>query len=215
VDYDAGFGTVPRLAGQGLSRLANVATGRRARRGDHQFIVYVEAYTRWADSAAWSVLAKSALLSGHTEGVRSVAFGPDHLRVCGRDDSGTVLAWAVKDGLPNGTANSPPWPRGPRAVSPDRGLRAEGRNDVVVLLDRVNDGPRRDYARRLVLEATNRIPWHQQRAAQAEKDEAWFAAPFHLGRLLGDKPDEADLKRRRDQARDKLKTSPPMEPLPR
>jgi hypothetical protein len=82
MDFDGGFKIVARLAGQGLSRLGDVATDRwegigdtlqtterladrafRAQHGDHKFIVYMEAYTRWADSAVWSVLAKSGLLS--------------------------------------------------------------------------------------------------------------------------------------------------------
>jgi len=79
---DAGFKIVARTAGPALSRLAGVpieqweaigdtlqTTERladrafRARHGKHRFVVYMEAYTRWADSAVWSVLAKSGLLS--------------------------------------------------------------------------------------------------------------------------------------------------------
>jgi hypothetical protein len=81
-DYDGGFKIVARLAGQGLSRMGGVSTqgwqaigdtvqsterladrAFRAQNGDRRFIVSVEAYTRWAESAVWSVLAKSGLLS--------------------------------------------------------------------------------------------------------------------------------------------------------
>ena len=42
-----------------------------------------------------------------------------------------------------------------------------------------------------------------------------FAAAFHPDQLLKDKPDDADLLRRHDQARDKLKPAPPTKPQPR
>ena len=81
-EFDAGFKIAARNSGQALSRMAGVAAQHweaigdtvqtterladrafRARNGDRRFVVYMEAYTRWADSAVWSVLAKSGLLS--------------------------------------------------------------------------------------------------------------------------------------------------------
>jgi hypothetical protein len=81
-EYDAGFKIVARMAGPGLTRMARVAFDRwepisdtlqtterladrafRASHRGHKFVVYMEAYTRWVDSAVWSVLAKSGLLS--------------------------------------------------------------------------------------------------------------------------------------------------------
>jgi hypothetical protein len=81
-DYDAGFKIVARMAGPGLPRLAGIALERwepisdtlqtterladrafRAQNGARRFVVYLEAYTRWVESAPWSFLAKSGLLS--------------------------------------------------------------------------------------------------------------------------------------------------------
>ncbi len=81
-EYDHGFKIAARHAGTGLPRLAGIAVQRweaigdtlqtterladrafRARNGDRRFVVYVEAYTNWVESAPWSVLAKSGLLS--------------------------------------------------------------------------------------------------------------------------------------------------------
>ena len=45
-----------------------------------------------------------------------------------------------------------------------------------------------------------RIRYHTEQAARAEQEQRWFAAAFHLGRLLLDDPDNADLKKRRDAA---------------
>src|SRR5439155_22489982 len=81
-EFDAGFKIVARLAGPGLSRMAGVSTDKwkpisdtlqaterladrafLAERQGRRFVVYMEAYTRWVESAPWSVLAKSGLLS--------------------------------------------------------------------------------------------------------------------------------------------------------
>jgi hypothetical protein len=81
-DYDGGFKIAARSSGAGLSRLAGIipddwepsgdtlqTTERladrafRATRSGVRFVVYFEAYTRWVESATWSVLAKSGLLS--------------------------------------------------------------------------------------------------------------------------------------------------------
>jgi hypothetical protein len=81
-DYDIGFKIATRSSGAGLSRLAGIAPDKweaigdtlqaterladrafRATCGGRRFVVYMEAYTRWVESAPWSVLAKSGLLS--------------------------------------------------------------------------------------------------------------------------------------------------------
>ena len=81
-DYDAGFKIVAREAGRELAQLGDIEcdewapiTGEvhaaerladrafRVRRDNEEFIVYMEAYTRWEAKAPWSVLAKSGLLS--------------------------------------------------------------------------------------------------------------------------------------------------------
>jgi hypothetical protein len=81
-EFDAGFKIVAHHAGRGLTRMAGIAvqhwqpvgdtlqtTERLADRvflagnGGERFVVYMEAYTRWVESAVWSVLAKSGLLS--------------------------------------------------------------------------------------------------------------------------------------------------------
>ena len=47
--------------------------------------------------------------------------------------------------------------------------------------------------------------WHLVQAAKAEADKDWFAARFHLTRLLLTDPNDADLRRRRDEAEAHLK----------
>jgi hypothetical protein len=74
----------------------------------------------------------------------------------------------------------------------------------IALIKLSNYDPLRDYCERLILEKTNALYWHQQQAAQAEQSNNWFAAAFHLEQLLEDKPDDADLKKRRVNARDRI-----------
>jgi hypothetical protein len=81
-DYDGGFKIAARSSGAGLSRLAGIVPdvwepigdtlqttegladrAFRATCGTDKFVFYMEAYTRWVESAPWSVLAKSGLLS--------------------------------------------------------------------------------------------------------------------------------------------------------
>jgi len=75
-DYDAGFKIVARESGRELAELGDVASDAwepiagevhaaerladrafRARLGTKEFVVYMEAYTRWEAKAPWSVLA--------------------------------------------------------------------------------------------------------------------------------------------------------------
>lgn len=80
--FDHGFKIVAHQAGQGLSRMGGITCQRwepigdtlqtterladrafRAERNGRRFVVYMEAYTWWLESAVWSLLAKSGMLS--------------------------------------------------------------------------------------------------------------------------------------------------------
>jgi hypothetical protein len=69
-------------------------------------------------------------------------------------------------------------------------------------------------------DADERKHYRGEQARLAEQQKQWFAAAFHLGRLLLDQPDDAELKRRRDQAlknheTDEVPKAPPrMEKVP-
>jgi hypothetical protein len=126
-----------------------------------------------------------------------VAFSGDGERVFAWDAGKTVRAWAVKDGQPADVSDPPPVTPSPTAVSPDGRLRAEVRlNNSLVLVDTKSPALEWDRAERLALAPHNRVQWHQEQAAQAEKDKEWFAAAFHLGRLRLDRPDDPSLVQR-------------------
>jgi hypothetical protein len=142
-------------------------------------------------------------LQAHRLGVTSVAFSPDSTRAFAWDIRGFVLAWTVADGQPTDARNAPAQPAqakpgfGP-VQSPDGGLSARANNNVIEVIDK-----------RLVDEKANHWPlpdaaarkrYHSEKAALAEQQKQWFAAAFHLDRLLVDDPANGDLKRRRELA---------------
>ena len=53
----------------------------------------------------------------------------------------------------------------------------------------------------------NLDPWQREQAQQSEINKAWFAAQFHLERLLQRAPEDAALRERLEHARAQLKTS--------
>jgi hypothetical protein len=80
--YDSGFKIVAHHAGRQLAHVGRVVVDAwqplasevqtterladrafRARRGRERFVVYMEAYTAWTNTAPWSLLAKSGLLA--------------------------------------------------------------------------------------------------------------------------------------------------------
>lgn len=137
-------------------------------------------------------------LKGHTQRVSSLAFSPEGKRVYAWDEQRKVRAWSVEDGNPVDPADAPPMPPPGPARSPDGFLCAEPRGlDVAVTDTRLVD----PKANRWPLpDRAERLRYHGERAALAEKEQRWFAAAFHLGRLLLDDPDSADLKRRHADA---------------
>jgi hypothetical protein len=135
-------------------------------------------------------------LKGYTTVVRSVAWSPDGRRIFAWDDTDKVLAWDTTTGQPTSTENPPPKPaRGP-VISPDGRLKAEPDGDTVAVTDSLKPaGSPWPFP-----DAADRKRYHSEQAADAEAKKQWFAAAFHLGRLLLDDPDNANLKKRRDQA---------------
>jgi WD40 repeat protein len=175
----------------------------------------------YSEVQLWDAKAgkKRSTLEGYL-GLRahSVAFSPDGRRVFAWNPEGNVIAWTVHDGQRDKSANPLPQPSATRPHSPDGSLRAEARGDTVVLIDLALE--KQDRAERVALEPVRRVNWHTDQAEQAESNADWFAAAFHLGRLLKDRPNDADLKCRRDQALLNLRgaeVAPPprMEALPR
>jgi WD40 repeat protein len=143
-------------------------------------------------------------LKRHTRCIHSLAWSPDGQRLFAWDDQGKVLAWSAKTGKPVEPLAPPAKPPPGPARSPDGFLRAEPRGFTIAITDTrlpPNDNtwplPDREQRQR----------YHREQARLAEAHKQWFAAAFHLGRLLRDSPDDAKLKRRRDEALKKFKAA--------
>jgi uncharacterized protein with WD repeat len=152
-------------------------------------------------------------LQGHTGDVTSVCFSPDGQRVFAWDQAGKLLAWALPDGRPTAPDHPPPRPDSRTTPSPDGTRRAFANGNEVQLIDVALD--RLQAAWPLPARA-ERLRYHGEQARLAEGQQQWFAAAFHLGRLLQDQPDDDALKQRRDAALKNHAAGPPrpMDPAP-
>ena len=150
-----------------------------------------------------------ATLPGHPGIVFScLAFSPNGQTLAtgsGNQFKGEVWLWDVKTGQQRAILPGHKAYVQSVAFSPDGQTLASGSYDGTIRLWDLGTGQplERDRADRLALEPVNRVWWHQKTAAQAEADQNWFAAAFHLDQLLKDKPDDAALLRRRDEVREK------------
>jgi hypothetical protein len=146
----------------------------------------------------WDAEKGSELLTlkGHTDFVNSVAFSPDGKRAFAWAQS-KVLAWSVEDGKPVAADNPPARPSG-SARSPDGRLDAMLGGNGITIVDvqpapvEATPWPQPD--------AADRKAYHTKQADLAAKEQQWFAVAFHVGRLLLDDPDNADMKKRREEA---------------
>ena len=133
------------------------------------------------------------MLEGHTDAVTSVAFSPDGQRIFAWDTQKNVLAWSAADGKPIDPVNPPPAPPPGPARSPDGFLNAVPQGNTVAITDK-RPSPR-DNAWPLP-DPDERKRYHTEQADLAEQKNHWFAAGYHLHRVLRDDPDNASVKTR-------------------
>jgi WD40 repeat protein len=135
-------------------------------------------------------------LEGHAGPGNRVAFTADGQRLFAWGGQEKALAWSAADGKPLPPDNPPAAPLGRAGLSPGSWSRVQPDETLVL-----NDGASHTRQNLWPLpDAAERRLYHTDQAALAEKEKRWFAVAFHLGRLLLDSPDDADLKRRREQA---------------
>ncbi len=168
---------------------------------DSRSVLTVTGATAWLwDAASGKELRRLT----HDDDVHAASFSPDGRTVLSAGEDNTTRLWEAGILFP------------PDAVDPDR-LRAWAL--VRTSQDFTEDGTLRPLPKeqweqqRQTLDAKggdwhpppDLRQWHFAQAADAEADQSWFAARFHLDWLLKDDPNNADLLHRRDEAEAHLK----------
>ncbi len=129
-------------------------------------------------------------LEGHKAEIRRVAFSPDSRRIITRDVSGKAIIWDASSGerLPG----EKPFQGvdGPR--SPDGARLALTEGSIVRVYD-LSAPFQAARTARLTRMAQPDPEWHREQAQQSLQSENWFAATFHLERLLQRYPWDASL----------------------
>jgi WD40 repeat protein/tRNA A-37 threonylcarbamoyl transferase component Bud32 len=155
----------------------------------------------WGEVKVWEAQTGPEVLplKGHTAPITSVAFSRDGKRIISvaRTDNGNeTKTWDLVTGLAIEASTDQSPPEGQRvADSPDGQRRAWINGDRVQVL-RLRELPRQEKEERDIQTA-----WHWRQAIESATARQWFAAAFHLDRLLRDDPDNPDALRRRGDAR--------------
>jgi WD40 repeat protein len=149
--------------------------GRRLASGSRDVTVKL-----WDASSGQDLLT----LQRHTFWVSSVAFSPDGRRIVSRDQSGKVLSWDAASGrrLPDAPATLPAT-GSTVAVSASLWVRADG---TLLRLERFPSlAEQQDQARIVaILQDRASRDFHNAEVESAQMRRQFFAAVFHLDRLL-------------------------------
>jgi WD40 repeat protein len=196
----------------GTVKVWDAATGQEALTFRHTSVIAGVAYSpdgRRLATASWDRTVKvwdvgtgreALTLRGHTGPVRGIAYGPDGRRIASASDDGTVKIWDVETGQEalslrghSGAIESP-------AYSPDgRRIASAGSDGTVKVWDGSPVTPEWQ-AERLALADRHWEVWQRREAEDCERQNQWFAARWHLDRLIAATPGDGPLHARRGRA---------------
>jgi WD40 repeat protein len=133
-----------------------------------------------------------AVCQGHADQVLFAAFSPEGSRLATASPDRTARVWDAASGKELAVLRGHAGPVRPLAFSPDGSRLATASLDNTARLWIARESAEdREKRRRF---------WREQQAADAEAGGQWFAAAFHLGRLIHERPADPSLYARRVRA---------------
>jgi WD40 repeat protein len=130
--------------------------------------------------------------------MRGAAFSPDSKLVYLSDENEKTLAWDTETGQPAPATNPPAKFEMDSVLSPDGRFLAKRMGGKFVLIPQ--NEPLTGAEPWPLPNRDERLKYHGEQAAASEKSGQWFAAAFHLKRMLTDDSENADLKKRLEAA---------------
>jgi WD40 repeat protein/tetratricopeptide (TPR) repeat protein len=200
----AAFADLDRLLAVALSADGSRVAAQFGGSGPAVFEHNANAFVVWNEIVVWEVATQRRTCAIHadvSQGTGLAFTDEDKVVACQRATwkeatmETEVLAWSIESGAPVKVARDPfANPRRDKITADGRRLLSFNGKPFI------QPQPDERERERLAAQARPDPAWHAEKAATAENDKRWFAASFHLSRLLLESPMDDNLLGRRARA---------------